>query len=203
MAVKLDRGFCITDRNVVLITGTPGVGKSTVAKGIAERTGFRLIQLNLLAEEVGGIGSMDPERETQIIKPRVIRRALRKILRKSEGTVIVEGHYGELVPSEFVRVAVVLRTDPLKLRKRLRSRGYPEAKVKENVEAELLDCCLIGAVEAYGEGRVVELDMTESDTDGAVREVESIIRGKGGKPPGSINWIAKLEGEGKIKELLR
>jgi adenylate kinase len=203
LAVRLDRGFCITDRNVVVITGTPGVGKSTVARRIADRTGFRLIQLNLLAEEVGGIGGADHERETQIIKPGVIRRALRKILKKSEGTVIIEGHYGELVPSEFVRVAVVLRTDPLKLGERLRSRGYPEAKVKENVEAELLDCCLIDALEAFGEARVVEVDTTELETEGAVREVEGIVRGKGGKPPGSINWIAKLEGEGKIKDLLR
>jgi len=203
LAVKLDRGFCITDRNVVVITGTPGVGKSTVARRIADRTGFKLIQLNLLAEEVGGIGGTDPERETQIVKPGVIRRALRKILKESEGTVIVEGHYGEVVPSESVRVAVVLRTDPLKLRDRLRSRGYPEAKVKENVEAELLDCCLIDALEAFGQGRVVELDTTELDTEGAVREVESIVHGKGGKPPGSINWIAKLESEGRIKDLIR
>jgi adenylate kinase len=187
----------------VVITGTPGVGKTAVAKRLAEKMGVRLIDLNLLAREVGAISGKDLERETKIIKPRVLKSALRKILKESEETVIIEGHYGELVPQEFVKVAIVLRTNPLMLRERLKKRGYPEAKVKENVEAELLDYCLINAVEAFGEGRVAEIDTTELDAEGAVREGEGIIRGEGGLPAGSINWIAKLEREGTIKDLIR
>jgi adenylate kinase len=169
---------------------------------MSEKTSFRLIQLNLLAKEVKGISGEDYKRQTQIIKPGVIRRELRKILKKSEGTVIVEGHYGEIVPSEFVKLAIVLRTNPLKIRERLRKRGYSEAKVKENVEAELLDYCLINALESFGKERVAEIDTTDLDTGEAVREVEDIIGGKGGRSPGSINWIAKLESEGKIKDLI-
>ena len=187
----------------MVITGTPGVGKTAVAKRLAEKLGVRLIELNLLAEEVGGIEGKDPERETEIIKPRVVRSALRKILKESGGTVIIEGHYGELVPPEFVMVAIVLRTNPLTLAERLKRRGYPEGKIKENAEAELLDCCLINAVEVYGEGRVAEVDTTELDAEGAVKEVEGIIHGEGGLPAGSINWIARLEREGKIKDLIR
>lgn len=187
----------------MVITGTPGVGKTAVAKRLAEKMGVRLIELNLLAREAGGVEGKDPQRGTDIIKPRVVRSALRRILKESGEMVIVEGHYGELVPPEFVKVAIVLRTNPLSLTERLKGRGYPEAKVKENVEAELLDYCLIKAVEAYGEGRVVEVDTTELDTEGAVKEGEGIIRGEGGLPAGSINWIARLEREGTIKDLIR
>jgi adenylate kinase len=187
----------------VVITGTPGVGKTAVARRLAEKMGARLIKLNLLARETGGIEGRDLKRDTEIVKPRVLQSVLRRILKESGERFVIEGHYGELVPQEFVKIAIVLRTDPLILRERLRRRGYPEAKVKENVEAELLDYCLINAVEAFGEGRVAEVDTTDLDTEGTVREVEGIIGGEGRPPTGGINWIARLEREGRIRDLIR
>ncbi len=188
-------------RNAIVITGTPGVGKTTVARGLASKLGLRLIELNTLAREGGAIGGRDPKRGSLIIKPRRVRALLRRALEGEEGTVIIEGHYGEVVPEELVRAAVVIRLNPLVLRGRLRERGYDEVKVGENVEAELIDVCLSKAVDAFGE-RVREVDATGCSEEELEEEVWKAASGEGGLPPGSIDWASKLEGR-DLEEALR
>jgi len=59
--------------------------------------------------------------------------------------------------------------------------------VKENLEAEALDVCLVEAVERYDE--VYELDTTGRSPEETAAAVEEIIKGKGGKyRPGKIDW---------------
>ena len=192
----------MADRNAIVVTGTPGVGKTTAAKRIAEKGDFKLIELNKIASK-GGIAGKDPDRDSLIINPRKIRATLRKILGDKNETFIIEGHFGDLVPEKFVRLAIVLRIDPLMLGERLRNRGYSEEKVRENVEAELVDSCLISAVEAFGNDRVMEIDATDLDGDSLTDIVLSTINGKAGMPAGSVNWMLKLEEEGKLQKLLR
>jgi adenylate kinase len=192
----------MADFNAIVITGTPGVGKTTVSKVIAQKKGFRLIELNALAKE-GRIEGKDPERDAMIVKPRAIKAALRKIFKGSRDTFIIEGHFGEIVPQEYVRLAIVIRIDPELLKERLAKRGYADSKIKENVEAELVDSCLIGATDAFGEERVREIDATSLSEETLVGEVSAAIDGNGGLPAGSVNWMAKLEKEGRIQRLLR
>ncbi|MCX8182583.1 MAG: adenylate kinase family protein [Candidatus Methanomethyliaceae archaeon] len=183
------------------MTGTPGVGKTTIAKKLAEILGFKLLDLNKLAEEIGGIGDYDAKRDTWRIKEEKIREKLYEILGEGVGFVI-EGHWGDLVPEEYVRCAIVLRTNPLVLMERLKKKGYKKEKVKENAQAELLDYCLIKAVEEFGEDRVFEVDSTSGDVNAVIEEVLNVVKEGKGKRAGSINWIKTLEREGKIMELL-
>lgn len=187
--------------NVIVLTGTPGVGKTTVANELADRLGFKLIDLNKLSEEAGGVGDYEAKRDTRTIKVGPVRKRLRRIL-KMGGDFIIEGHWGELVPKEYVKCAIVLRTHPLVLMERLKTKGYKEEKVRENAQAELLDYCLIKAVESFGEDIVFEVDSTDLNVDGVVSEIIKIISEGKGSPPGSVNWISKLEKEGKLMSLL-
>ncbi|MDD1775751.1 MAG: adenylate kinase family protein [Candidatus Methanomethylicus sp.] len=189
------------ERNSIVITGTPGVGKTTASKLMADQYGFKLIELNRLAKEIG-VSEKDEERDSWVINPRRIRAALRKILTDGATGFLIEGHFADLVPEMFVKKAIVLRTNPIVLQERLRQRGYSEEKIKENVEAELVDSCLISAIEAFGEERVVEADTTELEANTLVNVLRDIIDGKNGMPPGSINWMVKLEAEGKLQQLL-
>lgn len=177
------------------------MGKTTVAKALSEILGFKLIELNKLAEEVGGIGDYDTKRDTWNIKEEKIKEKLHSVL-KGGGNFIIEGHWGDLVPKEYVRLAIVIRTNPLVLMERLKKKGYRENKVRENAQAELLDYCLIKAVEEFGKERVFEVDSTSASLDNLVSEIVKIINEGKGRSPGSINWIKTLEKEGKLMELL-
>lgn len=174
-----------------------------MARKLAERTGHELIELNDLVARTGGIKGMDKERDTKIIEPAKIRKALRKILRGGNETIIIEGHYGDIVPKEFVRIAIVLRTNPLVLGERLRKKGYSEGKIRENVEAELLDSCLISTLEAFGHDVVLEIDTTMLTPEEATSKTEDAIKGTGGLPAGNISWISRLEEDGRLQDLIR
>jgi adenylate kinase len=188
--------------NAVVITGTPGTGKSSVAEVVAKRLGAKLISLNIIAAESGALSTKDLARDTTLIKTGQLRKALNKLLKEGEEDVVVEGHFGELVPKAHVRMAVVLRTNPLVLRDRLRKRGYSAEKVKENVEAELLDACLIAAVEAFGEDAVREVDTTEMTPEDAAEQVLAAIDGRRSLPAGSVSWVNRLEDEGHLRDLI-
>ncbi|MCC6013635.1 MAG: adenylate kinase family protein [Candidatus Verstraetearchaeota archaeon] len=181
------------------MTGTPGVGKTTITKILAEKLGFKIIELNKFAIEVNGIIGYDSEKDAQIINEKIIKRELRKILEK-ENNFIIEGHWGEIVPKDFVDIVIVIRTNPLVLRERLRKKGYKEEKIKENVQAELLDYCLIKAIEAFGEDKVFEVDNTNKEINVVVDEIIKIIKERKGNKPGKIDWIETL-GD-KVKEIL-
>ena len=185
----------------IIITGTPGVGKSEVARALSKITGRKVIDLNSLAKSSRGIRWRDASRDTAIVNTKALRKALRSEI-KEDQQVIIEGHLADLVPDEFVRIAIVLRCHPIVLMERLGRRGYSKGKIRENAEAELLDSCLIAAMESFG-GKVREIDTTGRDVEDVARESARALDGLGGQQPGCVNWISVLEGEGRLLDLIR
>ncbi len=175
---------------VIFIGGTPGVGKTTVAKELAKKLGIDFLSLGELVQRERLYTGYDAERGAHLVDVQAVRRKLETVVKGRK--VIVETHVASALPPEQVEVAVILRLDPRVLESRLRSRGYPRAKVIENVQAEILDSCLIEAVENFGVNRVFEVDTTEKTVEAVVEEVLAIVRERKGNKPGSVNWLGKL-----------
>lgn len=57
----------------------------------------------------------------------------------------------------------MLRAKPSTLYDRLKERNYPEAKLQENLDAEIMEVLLAEAQEAYDKEIVVELHSNESE----------------------------------------
>jgi adenylate kinase len=178
---------------LVLIAGTPGVGKTTVAREVAKRLGVAYVNVAELAVNEGLVAGYDSERGAYVIDEEAVRAKLRELALR--GRAVVDTHVVSAVPPELVEVAVVLRLDPRELERRLKARGYPPSKVLENVQAEILDACLIEAVEAFGEERTFEVDASGKSVDEVVEEVLKIVRERRGGKPGSVNWLERLGDE--------
>jgi len=141
---------------IAALTGVPGTGKSSVAAELRGR-GFEVVDLHDLVERKGLWDHEDAERGSKIVDPRVLSEFLQPALREARARrqpIVLEGHLAHLVKG--VEVAVVLRCHPAKVAERLRARGWVEAKVRENAQAEALDAITIEAAEEVRD--VLEVD---------------------------------------------
>ncbi|MCS7120423.1 MAG: adenylate kinase family protein [Nitrososphaerota archaeon] len=191
-------------RRVIIVTGTPGVGKSSVSAALAERINAHHISLGRLVTEERLYTGLDKDRDTLIADLDRVSERVRKILNEVHGDIIIEGHYAvDVVDPKNVHMIFVLRRDPEELTRVLKNRNYNECKIKENVAAEILDVCLYEAVNRCGLEKVCEVNMTGKNVNEAVEEIIEILEGKREKRVGIVDWLGKLEAEDKLDEYLK
>lgn len=155
-------------RLVVALTGVPGTGKTTLAAALGDRA--RILHLNEVAKGAGLLTERDEARGSFLVDMDDLAGHVAAKVEASEGDWILEGHFAHEMDADLV---VLLRCDPLVLVERLRARGWSEAKVRENVEAEALDVLAQEVLESRLPA--VELDVTALGVDDAARAVWAIV----------------------------
>ena len=165
---------------IISITGTPGTGKSMAAKILARKTGCDLLELNREIVKRKLYSSYDRKRKTFVADMAKVRRFVKQYA-KGKGCVLVDSHLSHDVGAAII---IVLRCRPDVLGKRLKKRGWSIAKIRENVEAEM-----IGVISSEAKGRVFEIDTTGLTPAAAAAAMERVLKGKGKRYKGSIDWI--------------
>ncbi len=163
----------------VALTGTPGTGKSAVARALAGR--FRAVEVGELARELRCARRTGRGWTVDLT---TLRDRFRPWARTAGGVLVV-GHLAHLLP---IRDVVVLRCHPVELERRLSRahRGTPASR-RENAMAEALDLVL---VEAVGPGRRVwEIDTTGRPVDQVSRSVARRLSDRGPSRYGKIDWL--------------
>jgi adenylate kinase len=170
------------------LTGTPGTGKTAVAE-VLRHKGILVLDLNTIVKEHDFIVELDQERETAVADIDAVSKFLEKEFSEVE-SLILEGHWSHKLQ---VTGAVVLRCDPRVLKERLSSRDYSDAKVKENLEAELVDVILVEAIEGLGKDRVAEVDGSKMSVEAIAGAVEEVLNGDFNRyQVGSVDWSGQL-----------
>ena len=188
---------------IILVTGTPAVGKTTVAKRLAEQLKAQYVNLTDFAKKEQLVSEVDEARDTAIINEAKMRRKLKALIAKAQTDIVVDGHYAAAVtPKTAVANVFVLRRNPFQLREFMRKRRYDEAKQKENLEAEILDVCLVEALSKQEKSKVCELDITDKTVNETLKEILEVLDGKRTCYPGCVDWLGMLEREGKTAEFL-
>jgi adenylate kinase len=184
---------------VILISGTPGTGKTTLASELAKRIGYAFIDIGEFAVANHIYLGVDTERNTKIINERKLSKLLEKEARVAAGRLVMSSHYAEIFSPRLVELVIVLRTHPDELRRRLGQRGWSPEKIQENVEAEILGVCSSNAMSRYGRDKVYEIDTTGIRPDETLAVAQEILRSRDSSHAiGSINWLSELEQEGKL-----
>ncbi|MHA2503438.1 MAG: AAA family ATPase [Candidatus Kariarchaeaceae archaeon] len=156
----------------ILISGTPGTGKTTLAAELALR-GYTVFNVMELAEEYNAIGDYDEEYEVDVVDIDLIRDKLAE--KRPIGVEIIEGHYADIVPADQLLQCFILDPDIEIVKPRLVARKYSEFKIEENIEAHIMQECYFDALEYYGEDKVSRLSGTDLESD--IDTVLSFIAG--------------------------
>jgi adenylate kinase len=174
----------------IIVTGTPGVGKSRHCEYIATATGLRHMAVNKVAEERSCYDGRDAELGSWIVDEDKVglSRAhhggracqadvgLRQLLdaveaELQEGGYLIDWHACDLFPVSWVDLVIVLRADTATLYDRLTARGYGARKLDQNMDAEIMQVLLDEARGAFDE-KVLELQSnTMEDLDANVESV--------------------------------
>lgn len=187
-----------------MITGTPGVGKTAVSHSLASKLKAIHIDLTKLIKQEKLTSGVDKTRKTLIADMKKVSERVQDIIKSYEQDIIIDGHYSmNVLPAKNVYLAFVLRRDPKELKKTMETREFKNRKLWENLAAEILDVCLWDAVRACGADKVCEINVTSKTIEEVVEEIVAVLEEKRKCRVGIVDWLGKLEKEGRLNEFLR
>ena len=179
---------------IIIVTGTPGVGKTVLAKLIVAKTRFEFLNLGNLIRQEKLYRQFDRSRSSYIIDPARLRRRLAGIFKSNTSGLVIETHWlGSFLPSRSGMAAVVVRTDPVLLAKRLKARGWSKKKIWENAEAELIDLSLYESVELLGKHRVYQIDATSKSPRDLMSAAWRFLSGEKRWDGWTPNWLDRYD----------
>jgi len=156
---------------IICITGVAGVGKTTIAKRLAEKLNAIYINILDFAKERDLIESFDEANQTYVIdENRLVNEILKTI--DKEKIYVIDGNFSHLIPADLY---IVIRTDPNILYNRLLDRKYPYHKIFENIWAMNLEV-IEDELESMNKKYFVFYNNYEEDIEKIVENILNIIK---------------------------
>ena len=137
---------------VIVVTGTPGTGKTKVARKLKGK----YIDVNKILDKYKLKEKYDRKRKTWVVDVSKLNKVLIEMIENSKKGLVIDSHLSHYLPKKYVKLCVVTKCDLKVLKKRLERRGYSKLKVRENMDSEIFDVCLNEAKEFGHKVKVVD-----------------------------------------------
>lgn len=155
----------------IVITGTPGCGKSSLAASLANAIpGTVHVNLSAVIKEKKMYSEWDDELNASIFDEDLVADYIDELYesRLEQGGIILDFHSVGFLPATFFDKVFVLRCETSTLWDRLLARGYSHTKIQENIDCEIFGSCLEEAHEIFQE---VE-ELQSNDQADALKNLE-------------------------------
>lgn len=156
---------------VILITGTPGTGKSKVLAHMSSVAQNININVSDLIKEHGLHDGYDAEFDTYMVNDKKTRTELLRRIKEMRvvGPVLIECHSCGIFDHDrmepLIDAVIVLTCSTESLYDRLEARGYSKVKLDENLECEIMRVCAEEAREVFRSVSVVEMKNDDNEED--------------------------------------
>ena len=161
-------------KKALIVTGTPGTGKTSLAKELSLLLHERRVDVTLFVKSEGLSEGYDKARNTLIVSPKRLNKALISLIKGSKGQLIIDSHMSHLLPKKYIELCIVTKCSLKELKKRLEKKGYSAPKVRENLDAEIFDVCLSEAKEKGH--RMLVLDTTRNNPKTLAKSVIKTLK---------------------------
>ncbi len=159
---------------IVIVTGTPGAGKSWLSKKLSKDLGFVHIDLNREIEKRGLYEGKDRKRSSLIVDESKISRFIDEILPEKAAGAVIDSHLSHFLSPGRTDLCIVLRADIEEIARRLKKRGYSSSKIRENIEAEIFGVCLDEAVSLGHTPLVVKSPVSKEEYANILKKIREI-----------------------------
>ncbi|KAJ2514799.1 factor activating pos9 [Coemansia sp. RSA 1939] len=158
----------------ILITGTPGTGKTTTAEMVAAAAGLEKVTVGDLVKQFKLHDGYNDEYDTYWLNEDKVVDKMEDMM--ADGGICVDFHTCGFFPERWFDLVVVLRTSTEKLFSRLEDRGYLPNKIEENISCEIMQVVLDEARESYSHDIVLELESnTVDDMEANVEQIAALV----------------------------
>ncbi len=146
---------------IFAVTGTPGTGKTIIAKKLAKKLKFYYIDVNQLISMHKLFEGYDMKRRTKIVDVKKLNKFLINYIKEFKKNkkikgVIIDSHLSHYLPGKYVDFCIVTKCNIKELNKRLKKRKYPKSKIQENLQSEIFNVCCNEAIEKKHKVLVVD-----------------------------------------------
>jgi len=159
---------------IISLTGTPGTGKTSISRLLKEK-GFDVVDFNKVAIENNFLMGKDKKRDSFIVNIKKFNKYVKENY-SQKNIVFIEGHLSHLL--ESVDKVIILRCHPDELTKNLVKKGWNKKKIKENIDAEILDVILCEAIDLHKPKNIFEINTTGKSINDVFSSVTEILENK-------------------------
>jgi adenylate kinase len=158
---------------LIIITGSPGVGKTTIAKILSKKLRAKALSITnfILKNRI-----FENQRGEKVVEIKKLQKLLEKEIKKlkKEKFLIIEGHLACELSLPNPAKVIVLRRSLKKLKKEMEKRNYSKKKISDNLILEALD--YFGENSRIHYKEVYELFAKNKKT--TVNKILKILKGK-------------------------
>jgi adenylate kinase len=193
----------LTKGTAILITGTPGTGKTTISRLLATELRACYVDPKTLLRRKEIDYTYDKKRKTRTVSLKRLRNRLCELAARTDHGLVIDSHIAlETGPLPRLVRAIVLRCDPIVLERRLERKRWSKSKIGENLQAEILDICLWDAVENYGWNKILEIDNTEKAPSRVIQLIMKDLHKKRIQRQPKVDWLLSLKRKGILARYL-